>query len=329
MAAVLGFGAALLLMYSIKALDFEGGEDEKAEQGAGQSDGHGHEGPVWLQGAGEEDGAKLRMWLARLQAHTAALTRLAAAQEVDREAVDEEVHGIDYLVDSARRLCRGAEPMDRGTATRLRQRVAELIEDIEQLRKLDVDNVRDIERQLRVAGATLLHVHSAAERATFRRWAPRPLQKKPPEAPAVPTSLVFAVVVDSVVDGMLIGLAGSVASTSGWLMAAATTFEMGFLGYSFACSIVKVARPCTAVAILGLPPAAMMTASALACLGADQLEQQAAFSGAIAFAMVAVLFLVFQELLIEAAEKEGGEAWHIGLWLYAGLLLSIHLDLFL
>ena len=52
--------------------------------------------------------------------------------------------------------------------------------------------------------------------------------------------MILAVVVDSGVDGMLIGLAGSVARSSGCLMAIATAIEMGFLGYSFACSLTKV-----------------------------------------------------------------------------------------
>jgi len=240
--------------------------------------------------------------------------------------LDEEVHGIDFLVDSARRLVKGAEPMDRRGASRLRKAVAELIQDVEQLRLMDVSEVREIEKQLRRSGMSLLQVHSATEKATFRRWAPRELPKK--EETPVPKGLVIAVVLDAVIDGMLIGLAGAVASGSGKLMAAATTFEMCFLGYSFALSIRKVAQRCTSIVILAMPPAAMLAASVVACIGAGRLEQSAAFSGLIAFAMVAVLFLVFQELLIEAHEKEGGEAWHIGLWLYAGLLLSVQSDIF-
>merc|ERR1719401_48968 len=58
----------------------------------------------------------------------------------------------------------------------------------------------------------------------------------------VPWGLVLAVLVDSIVDGMLIGLAGSVALNSGWLMAVATAIEMGFLGYSFACSAARPAE---------------------------------------------------------------------------------------
>jgi len=281
-----------------------------------------------LQYGDEESTTKLQIWLARLQAHAAALVRIAGRDPVDREAIDEEVHGVDFLVDSARRLCRGAEPMDRRSVSRLRHFVGNLIKDVEHLQQLDVSRVEDIDKQLRLAGASLLDVHSVAEKATFRRWAPRPLPEKPLDN-NIPRGLIVAVVVDAMIDGMLIGLAGAVASKSGKLMAAATTFEMGFLGYSFACSITKVARRCTGLVVLSLPPVMMVLSAVLACLSAGFMEQSPIFSAFVAFAMVAVLFLVFQELLVEAHEKEGGDEWHISLWLYAGLALSINFDMIL
>mmetsp|Transcript_10532 Transcript_10532/g.23186 ORF Transcript_10532/g.23186 Transcript_10532/m.23186 type:complete len:415 (+) Transcript_10532:76-1320(+) len=335
MAAVLGFSLALFLMYSIKAMDLDGESDseEEAESEGGEE----VEAPrkaEWLQtraDGDEEASMKLSMWLARLQAHSMSLARIVNSQDVDREAIDEEVHGIDFLVDASRRLCKGAEPMDRRSATRLRQKVAGLIEDIEGLRQMDVNESTSIENQLRLANVSLLKVHSATERAVFRRWGPRPLEESGDEENErkgkIPVRLILAVVVDSIVDGMLIGLAAAVSATSGRLMAAATTFEMGFLGYSFAISIAKVARRCSAIGILAVPPLAMMVASGLAAESVDFLEGTPAFSGFIAFAMVALLFLVFQELLLEAHEKEGGEEWHISLWLYAGLLVSIHFDM--
>jgi len=308
-----------VLMYGLKSMDLDEADDDA--EGSEVKTG-------WINDAlgGEEDTkAKLRMWLSRLSAHSTALGRLAGADYVDREAVDEEVHGIDFLLDSARRLCRGAEPMDKRHAKRLRRAVAELVEDIQKMQKMDEAEVQEIDRQLRAAGSSLLRVHQCAENATFRRWGAQPSEKAAESS--IPWGLVFAVVVDACVDGMLIGLAGSVSRSSGWLMAAATTFEMGFLGYSFACSIVKSGTWLRSAMILALPPLAMVSASALACVGAVFLHHSAAFAGLIAFSMVAVLFLVFQELLLEAQHNEEGGEWHISLWLYAGLLMSIYLDL--
>lgn len=350
-AAVLGFTAALVLMYTVKNLDLdgEGGEASKrssprhgAEPGSEGVEtpdngkdflrGVSAENAIWTSGAGDEDSGKLRIWLARLQAHTRMLSRIVSNNEVDRDAVDSEIHGIDYLIDSARRLCRGAEPIDKTNAARLRYHVAELIQALEKLRDTNTNSIADVDAQLRAIAATVGHVHQHAERATFRRWAPRDVQSSAPGSQgllrAIPLGLVVAVVVDSIIDGMLIGLAGSVASSSGWLMALATAIEMGFLGYSFACSIVSVQRS-VAVVILAVPPIAMLASSVCASVGASYVEQTPAFCGLIAFALAALLFLVVQELLIEAHEKEDGEAWHISIFLYVGLFMSIGLDIVL
>lgn len=53
----------------------------------------------------EEECTRLRSAVARLQAKGSTLRALVEVEEVDREALDEEVHGLDFLVDSARRLC--------------------------------------------------------------------------------------------------------------------------------------------------------------------------------------------------------------------------------
>ncbi|CAK0846861.1 unnamed protein product [Prorocentrum cordatum] len=88
-------------------------------------------------------------------------------------------------------------------------------------------------------------------------------------------------------------------------MATATALEMGFLGYSFACSLVKALRCRAFVPVLAVPPLAMVAASVAASAAAARLEHSPAFCGLIAFSLVALLFLVLQELLIEAHEKDG------------------------
>lgn len=376
LAAIVGFCAALILMYSVKSLDLEGGADgddegpgtpkqlalaqgseapqqEGEEQQQRQGRTARHNSYVWIPGASagrnaHRERSRLRMTFSRLQQHSDALLRLVESDEVQSEGLDEEIHGIDFLVDSARRLCRGAEPIDKPTLQRLRAYTGLLLRDITRIREIDVRDPQAIDKQLTTVATTLRNVHLHTERATFRRWVPRQRIEgpsppeasgedsqadaegavaSPAEAAKVPWGLIIAVVVDSVIDGMLIGLAGSVAWTSGMLMAVATAIEMAFLGFSFACSLAKVIRQrIEVVAALGLPPLAMLASSVLAAVGAGYLEDTPAFCGLVAFALVAVLFLVLQELLIEAHEKEGGQEWHITVWLYAGLLLSITLD---
>jgi len=70
----------------------------------------------------------------------------------------------------------------------------------------------------------------------------------------------------------------------------------------------------------------MLAVSCLVCLGTADVQRSWAFPGLIAFALVALLFLVLQELLLEAHETESGEVWHVSGLLYTGLLLSVVLD---
>lgn len=332
----------------------------------------------------------LALAVTRLVERASLLSGLAGDDEVDREAVDEEVHGLDFLLDVALRRCQSdaMQPIDQANVGMLRLHVADLCGFVRTAKNLDPTDMSAIDLQLQMIAVALRKIHRHTEqRVVFRRWGPRPpqvldalgsprcasppLEPEPsafplslnvaeaetagraigdipvpgpvnslaapeevaaglPLAVSVPWGLVLAVLVDSVVDGMLIGLAGSVALESGWLMAMATAIEMGFLGYSFACS---AARPAEHVggfafkcALLGAPPLAMVVSSVLAALGASYIEHSTAFAGLIAFALAAVLFLVVEELLLEAHEREGSEHWNVSVWLYVGLLFSLCLD---
>jgi len=150
-----------------------------------------------------------------------------------------------------------------------------------------------------------------------------------PQSSRLPQRLFAGVVVDSCVDGMLIGLSASVVPESGWLMAIATAIEMGFLGFSFACAVRGKTSQVAAFLTLSVPPIAMLLASCTAWVGAYWVEHSFVFAGLIAFALVALLFLVLQELLLEAREKEDGQLWQVSMWLYVGLFLSLFLDILL
>jgi len=354
LSALVGFASALVLMYGIKSLDLGGDdgelvEDESNKEASPLPTASPH--TALLTGSREKwdavgcpnasEAARLRMAVNRLAAHSTNLMELVVVgEEVDREAVDEAVHGLDFLIDSTRRLLRGVNPIDQHNAGRLRHHIGELDQSIKALQQVDPSRIPQIDKLLRSIAETLRHVHSHAERGTFRRWVPRRpvLENKVSmeEAssaskvfPKFPVSLMLAVVVDAVVDGMLIGLASSVASKSGQLMAIATAIEMGFLGYSFACSMIGTARRFTVVGALMVPPLTMFCASIFASWGTDYLETSPAFVGLIAFAMVALLFLVLQELLLEAHEKDGGDEWHITVWIYIGLFMSMVFEVML
>ena len=62
-----------------------------------------------------------------------------------------------------------------------------------------------------------------------------------------------------------------------------------------------------------------------AAVGSSLERQEAVFIALIAFSVVALLYLVTQELLMEAFESGGG-AWYVNMWLFVGVYAGIVLE---
>uniref|UniRef100_A0A7S2AI68 Uncharacterized protein n=1 Tax=Octactis speculum TaxID=3111310 RepID=A0A7S2AI68_9STRA len=166
--------------------------------------------------------------------------------------------------------------------------------------------------------AALEHLHSHIERATFRRWSSVLRNHHyggsttasegsdgesvitEPESNAV---LVFTVCVDAAVDGVLVGLCAAVDIKTAFIMASATCLEMGFLGLAYSSSL---RGPPSASKMLNLilPPVLMTATAAAGALIGDTVisSDQSLLLALLSFACVALVFLVTQELLIEAHE---------------------------
>eukprot|EP00906_Rhabdomonas_costata_P005636 RCo008414 len=187
-----------------------------------------------------------------------------------------------------------------------------------------------------------LHVHNIQRLATHihedvhRMRASSPalnrsisrLHPKPEAIPAgsFPVALSVAVVIDSAVDGFLIGVAYISSEASGFMMALATCIEMCFLGLTFAVTIKQsAARLWVRLAVPVVPPLCLAVSGLCGgLLGALLEEVPVLFIAMISFGVVALLFLVTQELLIQAHENQGGkELWWINLWLFIGLLAGV------
>ena len=112
----------------------------------------------------------------------------------------------------------------------------------------------------------------------------------------------------------------------------ATCLEMGFLGAAYAPAVWRcegAAKVKRAAAILG-PCFMLLVASALgAALGDISKSNPAVFAGFISFGVVALLFLVTHELLIEAHEATHGDLWYVNIWVFVGILLVLMLNRFL
>lgn len=162
-----------------------------------------------------------------------------------------------------------------------------------------------------------------------RRWSSKHLdvavfEKQVSTKSNLPIGLIVAVLVDSAVDGMLIGMAAGQGFGSGILLAWATAIEMGFLGFSFTVEILSATRKRWAFIISLLPPLTITLAAWAAGYGAEAVRNSPVFEGMLSFSLVAVLFMVFEELLVEASEAATG--WHISLFLYLGLFMSVVCD---
>ena len=133
-----------------------------------------------------------------------------------------------------------------------------------------------------------------------------------------PVTLATAVAVDSFVDGFLIGLSAASGTNAGFVMSAALSIEMGFLGLTYAAALTKQPRWLATLAMIG-PPVILVLGGAGGALLAAAVADTALHVGLISFGVAALLYLVTEELLLEA--HLGGRGPH----LVGGLLLLCRL----
>jgi len=149
-------------------------------------------------------------------------------------------------------------------------------------------------------------------------------------APPYPVSLVVAVVVDASVDGFLIGLASAngTRANAGLVLAVALTIEMGFLGLTFASTMRKQPRLFALPSVLLPPLMLLLGAAGGACASAALAAQPALHVALVSFGAAALLYLVTEELLVEAHSGEGEHVWWVDLQFFVGFLASFLLEKF-
>jgi len=145
-----------------------------------------------------------------------------------------------------------------------------------------------------------------------------------------PTALVGAVVVDSIVDGFLIGITAVSGHTAGLVMSIALSVEMGFLGLTFAATMRKQ-NACVGFISVLVPPICLALGGCVGALAAGLMESTPPLHvGLVSFGMAALLYLVTEELLLEAHEaldKDGqGHVWWVDLCFFPGFLASFLLE---
>ncbi|CAE7462393.1 Wdr64 [Symbiodinium sp. CCMP2456] len=250
-------------------------------------------------------------------------------QDGCQNSIDEILHGLEYRVHKATRVLYVRTGIDDYNHKRMKEHGREL--DQASVKLQGFDTFQKAKDHLKEFQACLEHLHGHAERVPhFRRWKAR---AKPSEeaklSEHLPLPLVGAVTVDAAVDGLLIGLSYAASPSAGIAMAAATCIEMGFLGLSFCASLQNATRSAWKIVTVALLPPVILVLSGEAGhrLGRMCSENPEVFIGFISFSIVALLFLVTQELLVEAQEVASGSKL-INAMFFFGLLAGILLENF-
>lgn len=142
-----------------------------------------------------------------------------------------------------------------------------------------------------------------------------------------PAALVLAIAVDGAIDGLLIGIAISAGTSAAVMMAISLTVEMSFLGLTLATALKGQPRNKSLIgAVTG--PGFIMIGSMIGGLLSEGIENPLLLICLLSFGVSAVLFMVAEELLLEAHE-DGEHVWWIDLQLYVGFYASIFMGKFI
>lgn len=325
-----GFALGLAFMLGLDHLThgMEGDDDAEEAAGDAESPKHSLTAPFLQTGEDPEVFAEVKAEAKQLNANVGNL-ELALMDGTTRDSVDEVLHGLMLQVHKIQRRLDNRGPLDGANRGRMLCHTRELREHGEDL--VGQTTVAGVRKSLRNFDDALEHIHGHAERGRFQRWKPVPKPVSGELTENLPWPLVAAVTIDAAVDGLLIGLSYSASAGAGFAMSIATCIEMGFLGLSFSASVQNVTRSRGKLFGLAMvPPLVLIFAGFLgASLGVVSQEGPALFIGFISFAVVALLFLVTQELLAEAQEYDRGNSVVTSLFfvgLLAGILLGYLID---
>ena len=146
-----------------------------------------------------------------------------------------------------------------------------------------------------------------------------------PAMPPFPFAFAVAVCVDAFVDGFLIGISDEGGTSGGIVMSAALTIEMGFLGLTFAAAMAKQPRSVACAAVV-VPPVILILGGISGALAVDAMSAYPALHvGLISFGIAALLYLVTEELLLEA-HGHGEVSWWVDLMFFVGFLGAFLLE---
>ncbi|EKX34988.1 hypothetical protein GUITHDRAFT_118828 [Guillardia theta CCMP2712] len=134
------------------------------------------------------------------------------------------------------------------------------------------------------------------------------------------------VYIDSVMDGLLVGISLIAGKSAGLFMAVALCVEMGFLGLTFAAACTGQPKYRAVPAVVA-GPLFLMCGSCIGGLLANALAANlAALIACTSFGVAALLYMVCEELLVSAHEEGDEHVWWVDLQVFVGFLLALLLD---
>lgn len=254
---------------------------------------------------------------------------LAMYPDVPKYSLDKELHNLTHQIDCCRSAIRGnLTTLSYEETEEVSKWMLKLTKRIEQMGEEGESMVRrDLERVLNEMEDLAQSVHEVYEpwlQQKFRRWNIVPAPPSEVDLPdKLPYSMIAAVGLDTFVDGFLIGLSFVASMKAGMVMAFATCIEMGFLGLTFSAQLRASTRNRTLAATIAISVPFLMLVGGMAGSSlANAVEHlPAVFVAFIAFCVVALLFLVTQELLVEAREVSDSKIVTSAFFL--GVLLSL------
>ncbi|MDG2306532.1 MAG: hypothetical protein P8R42_18160 [Candidatus Binatia bacterium] len=160
---------------------------------------------------------------------------------------------------------------------------------------------------------------------TLGAWERRAEQAAEASA-AFPTAALIAVGLDLVIDGFLIGVGFIAGEKEGLLLTFALTLEVLFLGLSVAALLGRSGATAGTILLTtgGLSLLTAVGAVASATIGPSLSPPM--LVGVLSFGCAALLYLVTEELLVEAHEATPDSSWRTAMF-FVGFLLVILLDL--
>lgn len=191
----------------------------------------------------------------------------------------------------------------------------------------------DIMKRFDIMDNKVHDLHHTVDRFSFtwrRRGKKVPI---PSTGSLVPLGLMIPVIVDCMVDGLLMGTSLAVSTRAGAILGVSNGIEMAFLGLAVSVRVQKCTGSSVFVryACLIAPPLMMLGAALLgAYIGLAARSHAITFVSFISFGIVALLYLVVNELLVEAREAMNEkDTWLASTILFLGVYCVVVVDLIL